>query len=229
LITLSGLIILAYPSLFPWADGTSNPYVSPPESKPYGFSLGEWAAKYWQRAFSLPLAPSGQPSGGNPDNSCAINQNGSVWYLEGSGGQGGLIKHVCTIPAGKAMLVPLLTGMCSYADTPNAKSDSDLLSCAMSGDEGALIEMSIDGVKVEDINRYRVQSQPFNLTIAEGNPFGIRPGPTRAVADCFCVMIEPLPIGRHVIQYSVSIVGNPTIGMSSFASEVTYDLMVQQQ
>jgi hypothetical protein len=42
-------------------------------------------------------------------------------------------------------------------------------------------------------------------------------------------MIEPLPVGRHVIQYSVSIVGNPTIGMSSFASEIRYDLMVEEQ
>jgi hypothetical protein len=202
--------------------------VLPPDSRPYGFSLGEWAAKSWQWVLSLPPASAGQP-GGDLENSCAINQNGSVWYLRGSGGEGGLAKFVCTIPAGTALLATLLTGMCSYADTPNAKSDSDLLSCAMSGDEGALIEMSIDGVKLNDINRYRVQSPPFDLTIAEGNPFGIPPGPTRAVADCWCIMIDQLPAGKHLIQYSVSISGNPTIGMSSYASEVTYDLMVEGQ
>jgi hypothetical protein len=145
------------------------------------------------------------------------------------GGEGGVVNYVCTIPAGKALLVSLLAGMCSYADTPNAKSDSDLLSCAMSGDEGASIEMSIDGAKLEDINRYRVQSSSFDLTIPEKNTFGIRPGPTRAVADCWCVMIEPLPAGRHMIHYTVSIPGNPTTGMSAFATDVTYDLMVQQQ
>jgi hypothetical protein len=69
---------------------------------------------------------------------------------------------------------------------------------------------------------------PFNLTIAEGNPFGVSPGPTLGVADCWCVMIMPLPVGKHVIHYTISIVGNPTIGMSSFAADVTYDLMVAE-
>jgi hypothetical protein len=138
-------------------------------------------------------------------------------------------ERVCTIPAGKAILFELLAGMCSYADTPNAKSDSELRSCAMSGDEGALIDMTIDGTRLEDINRYRVQSPPFDLVIPEGNPFGIRAGPTTAVADCWCVMIEPLPVGRHIIKHTVSIVGNPTIGMSAMAADITYDLMIQEQ
>jgi hypothetical protein len=228
-LALLGALTLAYPVIIPWANSTSTSNVFPPDSKPYGFALGEWSAKSWQRTFSMPSASDGQPIGKDADNSCAINQSGPVWYLEGSGGQGGVVKQICTIPEGKAVLITLLTGMCSYADTPSAKSDSELQSCAMAGDEGAIIEMSIDGVKVQDINTYRVQSQQFDLTIAEQNPFGVRPGPTRAVSDCWCVMVEPLPVGRHMIQYTVSIVGNPTIGMSSFATEVTYDLIVQKQ
>ena len=175
-------------------------------------------------------SPSDGPSNvGDATDTCDINQSGPVWHLEGTGGEGGVVEHVCTIPSGTALLLPVLTGMCSYADTPNAKSESELRSCAMSGDEGAMIQMSIDGVQLDDINRYRVQSPPFDLTILEENPFGVRPGPTRAVADCYCIMIEPLPVGKHVIQYTVSIVGNPTIGMSSFASEIRYDLMVEEQ
>lgn len=177
----------------------------------------------------MPSPSDGPPDGGDADDSCDINQSGPVWHLEGTGGEGGVVEHVCTIPSGTALLLPVLTGMCSYADTPNAKSELELRSCAMSGDEGAMIQMSIDGVELDDINRYRVQSPPFDLTIPEENPFGVRAGPTRAVADCWCLMIEPLPVGRHVIQYSVSIVGNPTIGMSSFASEIRYDLMVEER
>lgn len=224
---LAGLIT-ASPTLVPWADGTRNTNIFPPDSRPYGFSLGEWSAKNWQLLFSTPSSSDSQPSGGDVDNSCAMDPSGIVWHLGGSG-EGGAEKRTCTIPAGKALLLSILTGMCSYADTPNAKSDSELQSCAMSGDEGALIEISIDGVKLEDINRYRVQSPPFELVIPEENPFGLRSGPTRAVADCWCVMIEPLPVGRHLIQFTVSIVGNPTIGMSSFASEVIYDLIIREQ
>jgi hypothetical protein len=221
LFILTGVILDSSTTLIPSADATSNSSVFPPDSEPYGFTLGEWAAKSWQWSFYVPSASDGEEG-------CAVNQSGPVWFLPGTG-EGGVDRRVCTIPAGKALLVTALTGMCSYADTPNAKSVSELRSCAMSGDEGALIEMSIDGVKLEDINGYRVQSPPFNLTIPEENPFGILPGPTTAVADCWCIMIEPLPVGRHVIQYSVSIPGNPTIGISAYAAEVTYDLMIQEQ
>jgi predicted secreted protein with PEFG-CTERM motif len=212
-----------------WADGTNNLKVFSPDSEPYGFTLEEWAAKSWQRIFSMSSASDGRQDEGDADNSCAINQGGPVWHLGGSTGEGGSKKSVCTIPMGKAFLYPVLTGACTYADTPNAKSDTELRSCAMSGDEGALIEMSIDGIKLEDINRYRVQSSPFDVVIPEGNVFGISPGPTRGVADCWCVMIEHLPVGRHVIKHTVSIPGNPTIGISAFAAETTYDLIVQEQ
>ena len=229
LSVLSGLILASSPILIPWANGTNSPNVFPPNSEPYGFTLGEWSAKSWQLAFSTPPASEGQPSGIDSDKSCFINHIDPVVELIGAGGEGGAVKHVCTIPSGKALLVPILAGMCSYADTPNAKSDSELRSCAMSGNEGALIEVSIDGEKLQDINGYRVQSPPFDLNIAEGNLFGVSPGPTRAVADCWCIMIKPLPVGRHVIQHTVSIVGNPTIGTSAFATEVTYDLIVEEE
>ncbi len=224
---LSGFVLASF-STFPIAGGTRDNYVFPPDSKPYGFTLGEWGAKVWQRDFSLPSASATEQDVGLADNSCAINQSGPVWFLEGTG-SGGEKNYECTIPAGKAILFPILTGMCSYIDTPNAKSDSELRSCAMSGNEGAIIEVSIDGVRLEDINRYRVQSPPFNLTIPEENAFGILPGATTAVADCWCVMIEPLPVGRHVIQSIVSIPGNPTTGVSALASEVTHNLLIQEQ
>lgn len=227
LVMLIGIIFDSYSALTRTAYGTSDANIFPPDSEPYGFALSEWAAKSWQWSFSLPSGDSQEP-GNDADYACAVNQSGPVWFLAGSG-EGGIDKRACTIPAGKALLITPLAGLCSYADTPNAKSESDLRSCAMAGDNGALIEMSIDGVRLEDINRFRVQSPPFNLTIPEENPFGILPGTTTAVADCWCIMIEPLPAGKHVIHFTVSIPGNPSFGISAFATDVTYDLMIQEQ
>src|SRR5262245_11884284 len=34
--------------------GANNPGVLPPQSNPYGASYGEWSAKWWQWAFSMP-------------------------------------------------------------------------------------------------------------------------------------------------------------------------------
>jgi hypothetical protein len=228
LAVLCGLI-LAFPTLILWADGTNTSNVFPPGSNPYGSTLGEWAGKWWQWFLYTPTVSDSEPEREDEStNRCAINQGGPVWFLEGVGG-GGAVKYVCTIPPEKAILIPLLIGACSYADTPNARTDQELRSCAMSGNEGALIELTIDGVKLEDINTYRVQSQPFGLTIPEENPLGFRAGPTTAVADCWCVMLEPLPVGRHIIQQTVSIPGNPTVGISAFAADVTYDLIIQEQ
>lgn len=226
-VTVSVLIVYSLTSI-PWADGTNNLNVFPPDSRPYGFTLEEWTAKSWQRFFSMSSSFDVGQDVGDADNSCAINQGGPVWYLGGTSGEGGFQKSVCTTPLGKSFLLPILTGACTYADAPNAKSDSELRSCAMAGDEGALIEMSIDGIRLEDINRYRVQSPPFDTVIPEENSFGISPGPTRGVADCWCVIIEPLPVGKHVIEYTVSIPGNPTIGISAFAAATTLDLIVQE-
>src|SRR5919108_480383 len=97
LVALSGLI-LSSPTLIPWADGTNNRNVFPPDSEPYGFTLGEWTAKSWQRVFSMPSASDGEQDEGDAGNSCAINQGGPVWHLGGSG-EGGVQKRVCTIPA----------------------------------------------------------------------------------------------------------------------------------
>jgi hypothetical protein len=227
-LTLLCGVILAFPTLILWADGTNISNLFPPGSNPYGSTLGEWAGKWWQWFLSTPTAADSESMREDESASrCATNQGGPVWFLEGV--SGGAVKYVCTVPAEKAILIPLLIGACSYADTPNARTDQELRSCAMSGNEGALIELTIDGVKLEDINTYRVQSQPFALAIPEENPLGISAGPTTAVADCWCVMLEPLTVGRHIIQQTVSIPGNPTVGISAFAADVTYDLIIQEQ
>jgi len=40
---------------------------------------------------------------------------------------------------------------------------------------------------------------------------------TRAVADGYYVMLEPLSPGRHTFQFSANAVDNPTIGTYSYA------------
>ena len=64
----------------------------------------------------------------------------------------------CTIPAGKAILSPVATNECSYAENPNLKTEAELRACAVSGDEVNSIEATVDGVPVNDIAKYRIQS-----------------------------------------------------------------------
>ncbi len=57
-IQLSVVIVLGLMMLAPivaLADSNSNPGVLPVNSKPYGMTYGEWSAKWWQWAYSIPL------------------------------------------------------------------------------------------------------------------------------------------------------------------------------
>ncbi len=71
-----------------------------------------------------------------------INQNGSVWFLPDI--LSGKEERTCTIPHEKAILVPLLTGMCDDDNTdPNIKTDDGLRSCAMAGNEYGVLSASL--------------------------------------------------------------------------------------
>ena len=63
---------------------------------------------------------------------CAANQGGPVWFLADQ--LGGREERTCSIPAGKAILIPLLNGECGY-DVPEVKIDEDMCTCASAGNE----------------------------------------------------------------------------------------------
>ena len=45
------------------------------------------------------------------------------------------------------------------------------------------LSLTIDGVAVADLQQFRVHSQVFRITAADGNVFGVPAGTTRSVAD----------------------------------------------
>jgi hypothetical protein len=194
------------------------------DSKPFGHTYGDWSARYWQWVTLIPknVNPNLDKTGEN----CKIGQVGPVWNLALT--FGGAAERTCTIPAGKAIFVPILTGECDYLTTPAAKTESDLLKCAAGGNENGIMEATIDGVKVQDINKYRAQSPLFNLTIPDNNVFGNPTGTSQAKADGFYVFLTPLSPGRHEAHFSGSVVDNPITGTQSYSTDVTYHLIVKK-
>jgi hypothetical protein len=53
----------------------------------------------------------------------------------------------------------------------------------MAGNEYGVIEATVDGVKIKNLEQYRTQSGFFNLTIADGNIYGQPAGTYRAFTD----------------------------------------------
>ena len=197
-----------------------NPGVFSKDSAPYSIPYGDWLAKWWQWSFSIRVAE--HPRDAYTPEKCAINQEGPVWFLADQ--LGGREERTCTIPAGKAIFVPLLVGVCDYGES-DVKSDEDLRRCAMEGNEYGVIEATVDGVKLKNLEQYRTQSGFFNITIPEDNIYDNSPGIFRALSDGFFVFLEPLPPGKHDVHLKVSVL-NPIEQQYNYNADWTYHLII---
>src|SRR5687767_13120841 len=82
-----------------------NPGVYSKDSSPFGTPYSKWIANWWQWTFSIPAAQ--HPRDNYNPEKCAANQEGPVWFLADQ--LGGKEERTCTIPTGKAIMIPLLT------------------------------------------------------------------------------------------------------------------------
>jgi hypothetical protein len=197
-----------------------NPGVYSKDSAPYRAPYGEWIAKWWNWTFSIPKGE--HPRDDFTSEKCAANQEGPVWFLADQ--LGGREERTCSIPEGKAILIPLLTGQCGY-DIPEVKNDEDLRRCAMAGDEYGVVEATIDGVKIKDLANYRTQSGIFNSIQVDNNIYEVPVGTFRALADGYFVFLEPLSAGNHTVNLKVSVL-NPIEPTFNYNADWTYLLNI---
>jgi hypothetical protein len=126
-------------------------------------------------------------------------------------------------------LFPLIASECSYKENPNLKTETDLRACAIAPDNGVThLELTVDGVNIQDLQKYRAESPPFNFTFSNDNLGGVAPGPTQGVADGFWAFLPPLSPGNHTIHFKAVAVQPATTGTAnSFVIDTTYHLTVQ--
>jgi hypothetical protein len=199
--------------------------IYPPGSKPYDRTYGEWSAKWWQWAFSI-------PSDRNPINDtsgkyCSSNQNDSnVWFLAGSGGA--KVIRSCTIPPGKAIFFPIMDGEWSYAESPTSKTESDLRTLVHADqDTVSQLTLKIDGVRVQNLTKFRADSPLFNFSTPKNGIFDLHSVTSQAVSDGFFVMLKPLSKGTHEIHWS-GVLGSPTTTSPLVQPEdVTYRITIK--
>ena len=168
------------------------------DSKPYGLTFGEWTAKWWQWAYSIPKNTN--PSYDDTGRYCAVNQKGPVWFFPGSFGKD--VLRQCTVPSGKAILFPILNSECSLAEFPTLKNEGQLRLCAKQIQDSVIqLKASVDGENITNLEEYRIQSPLFNFTLPENNIVGLPPQNTQAVSDGNWVFLKPLAEGEHVISF----------------------------
>jgi len=188
--------------------------IFPPAGEVYGKTYSQLTVAWWDWALSQ--APKRNPIL-DPDGSfCHVGQDRDygqgeeIFFLAGN--FGGETERTCSVPTGKTLFFPILNGIwiapeeCATPEECRAAVNEFL-------DYGFTEELSctIDGVEVEDLGAYRVQSPPGgSLFHIEGGsllqsfdpkfykPRGYEPG---TVADGYWLLVRLGP-GEHTIEFS---------------------------
>jgi hypothetical protein len=220
IVGITSLTVTAVPDVL-LADSL-NEGVFAIDSNPYGLSYEDWTIKWWQWLLSMPIQIN--PMDDITGEHCEEGQGSlPVFFLSGSGGS--VAERTCTVPAEKAILVPVSTVECSFAEQ-SGTNEQELNTCAEEDQSSnPILFLSVDGRQIQQIEKYRVHSRAFNVTFPENAVFGAKAGPSLAVSDGYWIILEPLPPGEHEIHFKSSLT-NPTTGILFFADEVKYHLNV---
>ena len=222
----------------PQGKGPANPGVVPPQATFRGLTYGEWHVLWWQWADSMTNAVSPvTQKGGVVDTS---NQSGNVWFLAGYFGDWfnpqDPVKFTrkITIPSGTALFFPILNGELTpaeYAVYLETAGDDPLSQWeyleSWFADPSLVVvmEAKIDGRLVTNLGAYRAPSpEPYTIYLPPDDnhmmdyyPDGGEVYPV--YSDGWCLLVEPLSVGKHVISFKASF--GPNLGM-----DITYQITV---
>jgi hypothetical protein len=208
---------------------SSTPIQYPADTILYNLTYGEWTARWWQWASSIPQDRN--PVADQTGENCGEGQSGPVWFLAGTFGS--FNERNCEIPAGKSILFPVLNSACTKFEYPQLQTESELRSCAISlNDRFTELMVTIDGqpINEQQLESFRVQSPLFELiNLPVGNIISGQQGSTQAVSDGFWVFLPPLEPGAHDIHNRGGIVEIDATGAPhNFASDVLYHITITQ-
>ena len=215
--------------------------IFPPDATPFGLSYEEHAKNYWKWQLSLPIDKN--PYKDSTGEKCAngqTNSNSSVFYL--SGGGGGTHIRECKVPAGKGVLIPVLIVELSDKEVPNASPEELSRLAKIDQDHVTSLVLEINGKKIIEekypngianaknsiAKQYRTHTEEFDVLFPENAVFGVSAGSSKAVADGFYIISEPLEKGVYDIVYKGSIFCDIADCLDiTFAQDMRYKLIVE--
>jgi hypothetical protein len=190
------------------AEASAKAIVLPIGSSPYGKTYAQWSVLWWQ--WFLPLT-------GAQFNSCSIGQSGPVAFL-----LAGPASCTGSVQPGTALFFPIGNVECSdlegapfHGDTPAQRAACAAFWVSAIG----TLDVTIDGVRVDNPGSYHVLSPDFGFTVSPDNVFGIPcAGSCSGLSsgDGYYVMLAPLSPGDHTIH----------ITATGFGIDTTFDLRV---
>ena len=193
-----------------------NPGVIPPQASPDDHTYGEWSAMWWQWAFGL--APDVNPVLDTTGDLAASGQSGPVWFLAGT--FGGPAERYATIPSGKKLFFPIVNWSVWEPDDdetsrlivehlgldPNVLTEAEILRLTANwlADRSMPVSCTVDGVAIKNLENYRAESPDFEFIFNDelAELFELAGGlKSPAVADGYWLMLAPLSVGEHMIEF----------------------------
>ncbi len=201
-----------------------------PESKPYGLSYAEHEKNFWKWSLAIPVNenPVNDPTGEKCPNGQS-NTNSSVFYL--SFNNGGKSERTCKVPAGKGLLIPVMQVEKSDKEMPGASVEELDTSAKKDQDSVNSLYLKIGDkeYKYDDLIKYRTHTDVFEVVFPDKGIFGvIEGGPSKAVADGFYILTEPLTKGNYSIHFKSSLIClDPGCTEPNFAQDIKYNIVAE--
>ncbi len=219
---------LTMAAVVPPALAGGNPDVILPEDKPLGLTYGEWSARWWQWAYSLPVSKNPFFDERGDCTNGAQGQSGPVWFLTGVINVSGTAERHCTVPAGRMLFFPILNVECATLEN-NGSTEAELRACTESYMNVVTnVAAELNGRPIQNPQRFRAASPLFTYgplpddNVVKFIGFDAPGGATSlSAADGFYLMLAPLSVGDHTLHFS------GTFGVPfNFDLSITYILTV---
>jgi hypothetical protein len=202
--------------------------IFPPGGKPYGLTYAEHIKNFWKWSLAIPAKdnPINDPTGVKCSNGQS-STNLSVFYLGYN--NGGISQRTCKVPAGKALFIPVMQVEKSDKEAPNSSVQQLDLSAKKDQDSVNSLYLKINDkeYKYQDLVKYRTHTDAFDVVFPDNAIFGVlKGGSSKAVADGFYIITEPLAKGTYTIQFKSSLLCQETdCSEPNFAQDIKYTII----
>ena len=224
------LSVLLFSFVVSSVEGSTSVNIFPPGSTPYGLPYPKHIENFWKWILSIPAKdnPINDPTG----EKCATGQsntNSSLFYLAFN--NGGASERTCKVPVGKGLFIPVMQVELTEKDVPGATIQELKLSAKTDQDSVNSLYLKIGDKEYnfEDLRKYRTDTDGFDVNYADNGIFGIvEGGPTKAVADGYYIMTDPLQKGNYTVHYRSSLSClEPGCAEPNFAQDIKYNIIVE--
>ena len=188
-----------------------------PDADVDGMSAADLLGTY---AVGIAETPAEDPSTVEPGR-CDMGLSTGDVYFAPTPGEAGDLSMPCTMSADQTLLVVPTSAFCT--DAPEAGGTADT-ACLDDLWDLTGSSVTIDGVEVEGLDAYEVDSEVIDVTLPEGNVFedhGVPAGASRTIARGQVVLVQGLAPGGHTVEMAFD------FGNGEFAGSLTIDLTVE--